>query len=118
MLVSIKRSKSKSHSLISKVSSKGLSLPDSNSHYERLQVTIDGIFRMEYGHNINCAFSYLLPQEHIRPALFTPDDPAPGSINVKHVINMPIVGTTGIERTVALKILLTKIARFRSDTKI
>ena len=51
-LVSVKRDKGKSHGLILKVNNKGLSLPDFNSHYERLRVIMGGIFRMEYGRNI------------------------------------------------------------------
>ena len=68
---------------------------------------------MEYGRNINYTLLYFLPQKYIRPALFTPDDSASGSIDVKHIINMLIVGATGTGKTVALKILLTKI--FASD---
>lgn len=117
-LVSVKRDKGKSHGLILKVNNKGLSLPDFNSHYERLRVIMGGIFRMEYGRNINYTLLYFLPQKYIRPALFTPDDSASGSIDVKHIINMLIVGATGTGKTVALKILLTKIARFQSDAKI
>ena len=117
-LVSVKRDKGKPHGLILKVNNKGLSLPDFNSHYERLRVIMGGIFRMEYGCNINYTLLYFLPQKYIRPALFTPDDSALGSIDVKHIINMLIVGATGTGKTVALKILLTKIARFQSDAKI
>ncbi|MFQ7856601.1 MAG: hypothetical protein ACLRIS_17240, partial [Flavonifractor plautii] len=77
-LVSVKRDKGKSHGLILKVNNKGLSLPDFNSHYERLRVIMGGIFRMEYGRNINYTLLYFLPQKYIRPALFTPDDSASG----------------------------------------
>ena len=58
---------------------------------------------MEYGRNINYTLLYFLPQKYIRPALFTPDDSASGSIDVKHIINMLIVGATGTGKTVALK---------------
>mgnify|MGYP000739026730 CR=1 FL=1 len=64
---------------------------------------------MEYGRNINYTLLYFLPQKYVRPALFTPDDSASGSIDVKHIINMLIVGATGTGKTVALKILLAKL---------
>ena len=118
VLISVKRDKDKPHGLILKIRNKGLSLPDFNNHYERLRVAMGGIFRMEYGRNINYTLLFFLPQKYIRPALFTPDDSALGSIDVKHIINMLIVGATGTGKTVALKILLTKIARFQSDAKI
>ena len=53
VLISVKRDKDKPHGLILKVRNKGLSLPDFNNHYERLRVAMGGIFRMEYGRNIN-----------------------------------------------------------------
>lgn len=118
VLISVKRDKDKPHGLILKVRNKGLSLPDFDRHYERLKVTMGGIFRMEYGCNINYTLLFFLPQKYIRPALFTPDDSASGSIDVKHIINMLIVGATGTGKTVALKILLAKIARFQPDAKI
>ena len=73
---------------------------------------------MEYGRNINYTLLYFLPQKYVRAALFTPDDSASGSIDVKHIINMLIVGATGTGKTIALKILLVKIARFQPDAKI
>ena len=118
VLISVKRDKDKPHGLILKVRNKGLSLPDFDRHYEWLKVTMGGIFRMEYGRNINYTLLYFLPQKYVRPALFTPDDSASGSIDVKHIINMLIVGATGTGKTVALKILLAKIARFQPDANI
>jgi len=88
VLISVKRDKDKPHGLILKVRNKGLSLPDFNNHYERLRVAMGGIFRMEYGRNINYTLLFFLPQKYICPALFTPDDSASGSIDVKHIINM------------------------------
>ena len=118
VLISVKRDKDKPHGLILKVRNKGLSLPDFDRHYEWLKVTMGGIFRMEYGRNINYTLLYFLPQKYVRPALFTPDDSASGSIDVKHIINMLIVGATGTGKTVALQILLAKIARFQPDANI
>ena len=109
VLISVKRDKDKPHGLILKVRNKGLSLPDFDRHYEWLKVTMGGIFRMEYGRNITIPFYIFSHRNMFRPALFTPDDSASGSIDVKHIINMLIVGATGTGKTVALKSCLQKL---------
>ena len=72
----------------------------------------------EYGRNINYTPFILSSAKIYSPRLIHARRFCLGSIDVKHIINMLIVGATGYRKTVALKILLTKIARFRSDAKI
>ena len=119
VLVSVKHDREKPHGLILKVRNKGVGIPDFDRQYDRLKASLNGIiYRMEYGHHTNFALLYFLPQKYVRSALFTPDDMAVGNIGIMHLINMLIVGATGTGKTVALKILLTKIARFQPDAKI
>ena len=61
---------------------------------------------------------FFLPQKYVRPTLLFPSDEAVGSISIKQLINMLVIGATGTGKTVAIKILMAKIAKFQPNAKI
>lgn len=61
---------------------------------------------------------FFLPQKYVRPTLLFPSDEAVGSISIKQLINMLVIGATGTGKTVAIKILMAKIAKFQRNAKI
>ncbi len=119
MLVNVQRDKDISHGLILKVRNKGVSVPDFDRNIERLKVSLNGsIYRIEYAHNVSYTLLWFLPQKYVRTALLTPDDEAIGKMSIRHLINMLIVGATGTGKTVAIKILMSKISAFQSNARI
>lgn len=119
MLVSVQRDKDTSHGLILKVKNKGVSVPDFDRNIERLKASLNGsIYHIEYTRNVSYTLLWFLPQKYVRTALLTPDDEAIGKMSIRHLINMLIVGATGTGKTVAIKILMSKISTFQPNARI
>lgn len=119
MLASVKRDKEKPHGLILRVRNKGVAVPDFDRQYERLKASLNGIiYRMEWWRNTNFTLLFFLPQKYVRPALLTPNDEAIGKMSICHLINILIVGATGTGKTVAIKILMSKISVFQPNARI
>lgn len=119
VLVSVKRDREKSHSLILKIKNNGVSVPDFDRVAERLKASLNGsIYRIEYASNVGFTLLWFLPQRYVRPALLTPGDEAIGRMGIVHLINMLIIGATGTGKTVAIKILMAKIIKFIPNAKI
>lgn len=119
VLVSTKRDRERKHGIILKVKNVGVSIPDTDKRIDRLQASLNGIvYRMEYGRKTNYTLMFFLPQKYVRPTLLFPSDEAVGSISIKQLINMLVIGATGTGKTVAIKILMAKIAKFQPNAKI
>lgn len=119
VLVNVKRDREKSHGLILKVRNKGVAIPDFDRQYDRLKTSLNGIvYRMEYGRSTDFTLLFFLPQKHVRPAIFSPNDNAIGAMSLQNLINLLIIGATGTGKTVAIKILMEKIVKFQFDAKI
>lgn len=116
VLIGVKRDREKPHGLILKVRNKGVSIPDFDRQYNRLKASLNGIiYQMEYGRKADYTMLFFLPQKHVRPALLTPDDEAVGRMSIIHLINILVIGATGTGKTVVIKGLLAKIARFQHN---
>lgn len=119
VLISVKRDREKPHGLILKVKNKGLSISDFDKRCDNLKASLNGhIYRIEFDKKTIYTLLFFLPQKYVRPTLIVPTDEAIGSISVKQLINLLVVGPTGTGKTGFLRILLTKIARFEPDAKI
>lgn len=119
VLTSVKRDQEKEHGVILTVKNMGISIPDFDRRIDRLQTSLNGkVYCMEYGRKTIYTRLYFLPQKYVRPTYIFPTDEAIGSISVKRLINMLIIGATGLGKTVCVKILMAKIAKFQPDAKI
>lgn len=119
VLISAKRDRKKKHGIILTTQNKGISVPGFERKIDRLQASLNGkIYCMEYGSKTVYTRLYFLPQKYVRPTYLFANDEAVGSINVKQLINMLVIGATGTGKTGAIKILMAKIAKFQPDAKI
>lgn len=119
VLVRAKRDRERKHGIILKVKNLGVSIPDTDKRIDSLQASLNGIvYRMEYGRKTSYTLMFFLPQKYVRPTLLFPSDEAVGSISIKQLINMLVIGATGTGKTVAIKILMAKIAKFQPNAKI
>lgn len=111
-LLSVRPDPNKAHGLIFKVDGKGLSPADFGRRVDRLEAGLGGqVYALEYGRKSSRVLVYLLPQKHIRPTIISPADKAIGCLGVEQLINMLVIGATGTGKTVALKILMSKITK-------
>ncbi len=113
-----RRSKQKAHELMLELDGKGLSLPDFDKHLEHFQVGLNGKIRMEYGDKNTIIRLYLLPRKYVKPTIISPQDDAIGAVSLSHLINFLIIGATGTGKTVAIKILLSKIVQYQPNAII
>lgn len=119
VLVSAKSDQERKHGIILKVKNVGVSIPDTDKRIDRLHASLNGImYRMEYGRKTSYSLIFFLPQKYVRPTLLFSSDEAVGSISIKQLINMLVIGATGTGKTVAIKILMEKIAKFQPNAKI
>lgn len=111
-LLSVRPDPNKAHGLIFKVDGKGLSPADFERRADRLEAGLGGqVYALEYGRKTSQVLVYLLPQKHIRLTIISPADNAVGCLGVEQLINMLVIGATGTGKTVALKILMSKITK-------
>lgn len=119
VLISAKRDREKKHGIILTAQNKGISVPDFDRKIDRLQTSLNGrVYCMEYGSKTVYTRLYFLPQKFVRPTYLFANDEAVGSISVKQLINMLVIGATGTGKTVAIKILMAKIAQFQPNANI
>lgn len=118
-MIGAKRDRDKEHGIIMTVKNMGISVPDFDRRIDRLQTSLNGIVcGMDYGRKTTHTRLYFLPQKYVRPTFISPANEAIGNISVKRLINMLVVGATGTGKTVVVKILMAKIAKFQPDAKI
>ena len=117
-LISARKDREKRHGVILTIRNVGLALADYELKRDRLQTALGGrIYCMELGrkHTIQI---YFLPQKYVHPTLISPDDATLGKINIQELINLLTIGATGGGKTVALKIIVSKIVKFVPNAKI
>lgn len=117
-LQSVSPDKSRTHGQILHIKSVGLSVLDFGARVHRLESSLGGkIYCMVPGHRFTIDV-YFLPQKYVRLSVFSPNDNAIGAIGIEQLINMLIVGPTGTGKSVAIKIILSKILTYRPDSTI
>lgn len=114
----IRKSNQKAHELLIELDGKGLGLPDFDKHLEHFKAGLNGAIRMEYGVKNTAIWLFLLPRRYVRPTIISAKDNAIGAIGLQHLINLLIIGATGTGKTVATKIILSKISQFQKDSII
>ena len=113
----IQRDRNREHGIIIELENKGISIPDFDNKVPRLEAGLNGkICSIEPSRRTTYTRIYFLPQKYVRPTVISPSDSAIGSIDVRSLINMAIVGATGTGKTVLTKILMAKISRFTNGT--
>ncbi len=118
-LISTKKDRGKPSGMVLNVKNMGISVPDFDGKVERLQAALNGkIYCMEYGRKTTYTLLYFLPQKYVRPTLISPTDEAIGRMSIQQLINLLAIGATGTGKTVAIKILMAKIAKYQPDAKI
>lgn len=119
VLISVRKDKNKCHGIILNVKNVGISVPDFDREVERLQTGLKGkIYRMEYDQKVTHTLLYYLPQKYVRSTYIFPTDESIGRIAFQQLINLLVIGPTGTGKTVAIKILMAKIAKYQPDAKI
>lgn len=114
----VRKNKHRAHELILELDGKGLALPDIDKHLEHFQTGLNGAIRMEYGKTNQIICLYLLPRKYVFPTIISPQDDAIGAISLQRLINLLVVGSTGTGKSVAIKVIMSKILKFRPDSTI
>ncbi|QOX64224.1 hypothetical protein FRZ06_13185 [Anoxybacterium hadale] len=98
---------------------KGISIQDFDNRVDRLDATLEGkIYCMEYGRKTTRTRLYVTPNKFIKPTIISPNDEYFGNAVIGSLINCLVVGATGTGKTVALKVIMSKIARFQPEAEI
>lgn len=119
VLVSSRKDPNKPHGKVLRIANKGLSVLEFENKIKQLEAVLGGkIYEMCYGKNTTQTFLYLMPFRYITPYPISPDDDCIGRYPLHRFINMLVIGATGTGKTVALKIIMAKIARFQPQAKI
>lgn len=115
----IKRDKDREHGLIIKVKNKGFSEFDFNSKVPRLQTSLGGkIYCIEPDKRTGITNLYFLRNKYAHLSILSPQDDAIGETSLKDLINLLVIGATGTGKTVTIKIIMQKIAKFQPDAKM
>lgn len=114
----VRKNKHRAHELILELGGKSLALPDFDKHLEHFQTGLNGAIRMEYGKTNQIICLYLLPRKYVHPTIISPQDDAIGAISLQRLINLLVVGPTGTGKSVAIKVIMSKILKFRPDSTI
>lgn len=113
-LVSVCNDPYKAHGKIYRVRNYHISMEYFDKKLTPKSATKFCIYSMEYNRNASQTILYVLDRKYIKPAIFTPDDIAIGSGGgtISELINMLVIGPTNSGKTVFMKILLYKLAKF------
>lgn len=114
----VRKSPYREHESILELDGKGLGLVDMDRHLDHFKAGLNGAIRMEYGNKNTIIRLYFLPRKYVRPTIITPDDNALGPICVQHLINLLVIGATGAGKTIATKVIVSKISHFSKGSKI
>lgn len=118
VLKRVRKSHQRAHELVLELDSKGLGLVDFDKHLEHFRVGLNGAIRMEYGKTNQIICLYLLPRKYVHPTIISRKDNALGSISIQHLINLLIIGPTGTGKSVAIKIFMSKILKYRPNSTL
>lgn len=112
MLLSMRKGKEKPYEVVYRFKSCGLSLPEWDKHLADLEAVLNAkIYYFDYGKRSDkTVLVHAIPWKHFKPTLISSSDNAFGSASVESLINLLVVGATGTGKTVAIKVLLHKIA--------
>lgn len=113
VLVSVRSDPNKRHGKLYRVKNFGISPVDFDRHIDRLQTGF-GCLIGEIAETENTKYTLLsvLPKRYVKPTLITCKDNAFGSVSVDSLINLLVVGATGTGKTVAIKTVMCKIAKY------
>lgn len=114
----VRKSKQKAHELVLELDAQGLALPDFDKHLEHFKAGLNGAIRIDYGKRNNIVLLYFLPRKYVRTTIISPRDDAIGTVSIQHLINMLVVGPTGTGKSVATKIFMSKILKYRPDSTL
>ncbi len=112
ILLSMRKGKEKPYEVLYRFKSCGLSLPEWDKHLADLEAVLNAkICYFDYGKKSDkTVLVHAVPRKHFKPTLISSSDNAFGSASVESLINLLVVGATGTGKTVAIKVLLHKIA--------
>lgn len=111
VLVAVYADPYKKHGKTYKLRNRGLSPVSFDEKVDRLQTGLGGVIgTIEDTKNTRYTLLSFLPKRYVTPIIISPSDNAFGSIAIEHLINLLVVGATGTGKTVAIKVLLHKIA--------
>lgn len=117
-LVSVCNDPNKKHGKIYKVRNYHISMDDFETKLTPKSATQFCVYGMKFSRKASHTILYVLPRKYVKPTIISPDDEAIGSKSIRNWENLLIVGATGSGKTVATKILLSKIVKFQPDANI
>lgn len=111
VLVAVYADPYKKHGKTYKLRNRGLSPVSFDEKVDRLQTGLGGVIgTIEDTKNTRYTLLSFLPKRYVKPTMISSSDNAFGSASVESLINLLVVGATGTGKTVAIKVLLHKIA--------
>ena len=119
VFLSKRKDKHKEHGAIYKLNNVGISIADFDSKNAQLEAALNlVIYRIEYGKKAQKILLYAISRKHAKPTIISLDDEYFGEDRIGALINCLVVGATGTGKTVALKVIMAKIAKYQPTAKI
>lgn len=117
-LVSVCNDSNKKHGKIYRVRNYHISMDDFDKKLTQKSAIKFCIYAMEYNRNATQTILYVLNRKYVKPTVISDNNSAIGQVDVKSMRNCLLVGATGSGKTVAIKILMSKIVKFQPDAQI
>lgn len=118
-LLSVRSDPNKAHGVILTIKNVGISMLSFEMVIDRLEAGLGGkIYQMEYTKGTKATRVFFLPMKYFRPTIINPHDEAIGSIHIRHLINLLVIGATGTGKTVAIKTIMSKIAKYQPNSSL
>ena len=118
-LHSVRNDQAKRFGLIWEVENMGVTVSDFERYAEELETVCNfRIDRIELCKRSTRTRLYITPRKHVKPTIILPNDERLGTMEIGELINCLVVGATGTGKTVAIKTLISKIAKQQPTAKI
>lgn len=96
----------------------GIPLAEFEDKISQLETSLNvKIHQIHYGKSKSITMLSILPSKHDKPTEITQDNYSIGKSNIQRLINILVVGATGTGKTVAIKVLMSKIVRYQPNAQ-
>lgn len=117
-LISVCNDPYKAHGKIYRVCNYHISMEDFDKKLTTKSATKFCIYGIDFNRNAKQTILYVLDRKYMKPTIISTNDEAIGSISINNMTNALIVGATGSGKTVATKIIMSKIVKFQPNAKL
>lgn len=117
-LISVCNDPYKAHGKIYKVQNRHINMEEFEKKLSLQSANKFYIYDMKYSQNAKLTLIYIIPRKFYKPTVISDSDSLIGQLDVRKIINCLVVGSTGSGKTVAIKIIISKIVKCHPNAKI